>query len=131
MIITTHMMLEADTLCDRIAIVSEGRLKVIGNQRELKHSLGDGFMLQVTLVGSNQADEDRAIQFAKDRLHPDATLRAKQAKTLFINVPRDLKLDEVFRALYSKERVEIGGINHFIWSECPLEAIFLLFGQRD
>ena len=31
-IITTHMMLEADALCNRIAIVAKGALKVVGTQ---------------------------------------------------------------------------------------------------
>jgi ABC-2 type transport system ATP-binding protein len=31
-IITTHMMLEADTLCNRIAIVAKGAMKVVGTQ---------------------------------------------------------------------------------------------------
>ena len=35
-IITTHQMIEADTLCSRIAIISKGRLKVIGTQQHLK-----------------------------------------------------------------------------------------------
>jgi ABC-type multidrug transport system ATPase subunit len=37
-IITTHMMIEADTLCSRIAIVAKGNLKVIGSQQHLKVS---------------------------------------------------------------------------------------------
>ena len=39
LIITTHMMIEADTLCSRIAIVSKGKLKVIGTQQHLKVSV--------------------------------------------------------------------------------------------
>jgi ABC-type multidrug transport system ATPase subunit len=35
-IITTHTMIEADTLCSRIAIVSKGKLKVVGDQQHLK-----------------------------------------------------------------------------------------------
>ena len=38
-IITTHMMLEADALANRIAIVSKGSLKVVGTQQHLKVSL--------------------------------------------------------------------------------------------
>ena len=35
-IITTHQMIEADTLCSRIAIISKGKLKVVGTQQHLK-----------------------------------------------------------------------------------------------
>ncbi|EEC45337.1 predicted protein, partial [Phaeodactylum tricornutum CCAP 1055/1] len=35
-IITTHMMIEADTLCNRIAIMKKGKLAVVGTQQTLK-----------------------------------------------------------------------------------------------
>ena len=38
-IITTHYMLEADVLCSRIALISKGNRKVIGNQQHLKVSI--------------------------------------------------------------------------------------------
>ena len=42
-IITTHMMLEADTLCSRIAIVAKGALKVVGTQQHLKVLIWNDF----------------------------------------------------------------------------------------
>lgn len=39
-LITTHDMNEADDLCDRIAIMYEGRISVLGSPAELKRSLG-------------------------------------------------------------------------------------------
>ena len=39
MLITTHYMEEADTLCDRIAIVDHGNLVALGTRLELKHSV--------------------------------------------------------------------------------------------
>jgi ABC-type multidrug transport system ATPase subunit len=129
MIITTHMMIEADTLCSRIAIVSQGKLKVIGTQQYLKDTFGSGYLLQLNLVNSSPEYQERAMNFVKKRLHEDAVLRIKQAKTLRINLPRDLKLDKVFRALYSKERVDEGGINQFILSQSSLEDVFVSLGD--
>lgn len=42
-ILTTHYMDEADLLCDRIAIMSEGRLKCSGSSLFLKVSLTSFF----------------------------------------------------------------------------------------
>lgn len=39
--LTTHYMEEADLLCDRIAIIDRGSLKVIGKPSELKSNLGE------------------------------------------------------------------------------------------
>jgi ABC-type multidrug transport system ATPase subunit len=129
MIITTHMMIEADTLCNRIAIVLEGKLKVIGTQQYLKDTFGSGYLLQLNLVHSTTEHQERAMNFVRKRLHKDAVLRTKQAKTLHINLPRDLKLDDVFRALYSKERVEEGCINQFLLSQSSLEDVFISLGD--
>ncbi len=37
---TTHMMEEADRLCDRIAVMRDGRIAAVGSPRDLKASLG-------------------------------------------------------------------------------------------
>jgi ABC-2 type transport system ATP-binding protein len=37
---TTHYLEEADTLCDRVAIIDHGKIVVTGTPEELKHSLG-------------------------------------------------------------------------------------------
>lgn len=37
---TTHYLEEADTLCDRVAIIDHGKIVVTGSPEELKHSLG-------------------------------------------------------------------------------------------
>ena len=106
-IITTHLMIEADTLCNRIAIVSNGRLKVIGTQQHLKVSFclpfwtqpfyaltfptivsglknnyGSGYLLQLNLLRSNEESIDLALGFVKDHIHDDARIVIRQAKTI-------------------------------------------------
>ena len=44
-VLTTHYIEEAERLCDRVAIVDQGRLMVIGTPREIQEStLGDSFI---------------------------------------------------------------------------------------
>jgi len=126
-IITTHMMIEADTLCDRIAIIAEGKLKVVGTQQYLKNNFGAGYLLQLNLL--NRSSEDRAMAFVRKHLHPDATVGGRQGKTLRVNLPRDLKLDRVFTALYSEERATEGCINQFLLSQSSLEDVFIALGN--
>lgn len=40
-ILTTHYMEEADSICDRIAIIDEGKIKAVGSPKELKNDLND------------------------------------------------------------------------------------------
>mmetsp|Transcript_2193 Transcript_2193/g.6087 ORF Transcript_2193/g.6087 Transcript_2193/m.6087 type:complete len:124 (-) Transcript_2193:398-769(-) len=123
------MMVEADTLCNRIAIIADGKLKVIGNQQHLKDRYGSGYLLQLNLVKSDIDNQESAMAFVLKRLHSDATLATKQAKTLHVNLPRDLDLERVFRALYSPESKTEGRINQFLLSQSSLEDVFIALGD--
>jgi ABC-type multidrug transport system ATPase subunit len=63
MIITAHLMIEADTLCNRIAIVAHGKLKVVGTQQAFKYKFGSGYLLELNLVKSTQENQEAATAF--------------------------------------------------------------------
>jgi ABC-2 type transport system ATP-binding protein len=44
--ITTHDMEEADTLCDRLAIIHQGKITAVGTPSELKAEVGEGAGLE-------------------------------------------------------------------------------------
>ena len=46
-VITTHYMEEADTLCDRLAIIDHGRIIAQGTPRDLKRSIPGGYLLRL------------------------------------------------------------------------------------
>jgi len=128
-IITTHMMIEADTLCNRIAIIANGKLKVIESQQHLKDQYGSGYLLQLNLIKSSPETQESAMAFVRKHLHEGADLATKQAKTLHVNLPRDLDLTRVFRALYSPESATEGCINQFLLSQSSLEDVFIALGD--
>ena len=45
MILTTHLMDEAETLCDRIGIILKGKIRCLGSQYKLKAEYGKGFKI--------------------------------------------------------------------------------------
>ncbi len=49
-VLTTHCMEEADVLCDRIAIMVEGRLAAVGTPLDLKSQFGVGYTLTVVKI---------------------------------------------------------------------------------
>ena len=53
MILTTHLMEEAEVLSDRIGIIVNGSLKCLGTQYKLKKNYGKGFKLVINLVSSS------------------------------------------------------------------------------
>jgi ABC-type multidrug transport system ATPase subunit len=47
LILTTHSMEEADVLCDRISIMSKGKLQCIGTALHLKKKYGFGYRIHL------------------------------------------------------------------------------------
>ncbi len=61
-ILTTHYMMEADELCDRVAIVNRGRIVAMGTPAELKQQVQQNAIVDIQLSpGSRLLDALRAI----------------------------------------------------------------------
>jgi ABC-2 type transport system ATP-binding protein len=65
--LTTHYLEEADSLCDRIAIIDHGQIVKIGTPDQLKASVGG----DVIVVGVKEADPDISADLAKINLVRD------------------------------------------------------------
>ena len=65
--LTTHYLEEADSLCDRIAIIDHGHIIKIGTPTELKSSIG----VDVVVVGVAEAEPDISSDIAKINLVKD------------------------------------------------------------
>jgi ABC-2 type transport system ATP-binding protein len=50
-LLTTHYMFEADTLCDRIAVIAKGEIVAEGTPRELKAGVEEGSVIEVEVYG--------------------------------------------------------------------------------
>ncbi|MDG7006315.1 MAG: DUF4162 domain-containing protein, partial [Nitrososphaerota archaeon] len=59
--LTTHYLEEADSLCDRIAIIDHGHIVKIGTPEELKASVGG----DVIVVGVRETEPDISADIAK------------------------------------------------------------------
>jgi ABC-2 type transport system ATP-binding protein len=51
-LLTTHYMFEADELCDRIAVISDGLIVAEGTPAQLKHGSSAGQVVEVEVYGS-------------------------------------------------------------------------------
>jgi ABC-type multidrug transport system ATPase subunit len=76
MILTTHLMDEAETLCDRIGIILKGKIQCLGSQYRLKNNYGKGFKLCINLkpytvekkIKHNDGDEDLIIDDKDEKI---------------------------------------------------------------
>ena len=58
-LLTTHYMFEADQLCDRIAVISEGTIVAEGTPAELKANVSDGRVVEIEVFGVDDPTVER------------------------------------------------------------------------
>ncbi len=74
---TTHYLEEADSLCDRVAIIDHGRIVVSGSPEELKHGLG-GDIVTISIKEDVDVSElVKKIEHVKDVKKEDGSYRIK------------------------------------------------------
>jgi ABC-2 type transport system ATP-binding protein len=68
LLMTTHYLEEADSLCDRVAIIDHGHIIKIGSPQELKESIGG----DVIEIGVMEAEPDISASISQLKLVKDA-----------------------------------------------------------
>jgi ABC-2 type transport system ATP-binding protein len=58
-LLTTHYMFEADALCDRIAVISKGKIVAEGTPADLKRGVADGTVVEVEVFGVGEDAVER------------------------------------------------------------------------
>jgi ABC-2 type transport system ATP-binding protein len=61
-LLTTHYMFEADALCDRIAVIADGKIVAEGSPVELKNRVQDGKVVEIEVYGVSE----RAIESMRE-----------------------------------------------------------------
>ena len=122
-ILTTHNMDEADRLADRVAIIDRGRLLVLDTPDALKHRVGEGDVLEITLPDNRQVQAAKSalanlpngagIESADHTIH----VRVRDAVTVLPAVIEKLQASSV---VYSDLRVRA----------TTLEDVFILLTGR-
>ena len=97
MLLTTHYMFEADTLCDRVAVIAKGRIVGEGTPRELKSHVADRTVVEVEAFG---IDDDAVKRL---RGMPGVTSVSvedrEQAQVLLVQSPAGTELTQTLLGL--------------------------------
>lgn len=123
--LTTHLMYEADELCDRVAIMDNGKIMAIGPPDELKATLEAEYSLVVEFTGGDVKRLTQRIE-EKENVSKTAwtTVEAEEGEVAQIRAicdsPRDV-LGSVIEILHNN-----GVTIHYIKPKEPtLEDVFL------
>lgn len=123
-IYTTHIMAEAETMCDRVAIIDQGQVLALGTVPELKASLGRDQVIHIEGVISAQASQ------AVKRLPgvTQATLAATNGRTQLTVVAQDgqFLLPRLIETLIAHHAV----VQKITPEEVTLEDVFIAHTGR-
>ncbi|EGR34219.1 hypothetical protein IMG5_020170 [Ichthyophthirius multifiliis] len=150
MVLTTHSMEEADILCNRIGIITNGSLRCIGQSVSLKNLYGGGYHLYINChkekylenylndEEKKQINQQKLLEFIQVLL--PRSKKVSEFNTNFVfQVPQDgLKISQIFEELQKKkEELRISGIYFFFYiyfqqynldwgiSQSSLEDVFM------
>jgi len=119
-LLTTHNMEEADSLCHRVAIVDHGKIIAVGTPQELKRSIPGGYLIRLHIAGAAGAPAGLVETF--ERL----------AGVTEVHVPSDGQIDvysdhggALVPALVSAATAAGATIRDLHISEPSLENLFL------
>src|SRR5438270_10471430 len=102
-LLTTHYMFEADSLCDRIAVIARGRIVAEGTPSELKDNVADSTVVEVEVFGIAEQD------VARLRDLPGVTSvsveEREQAQLVTIQSPRGLELTQELHGFFDGTRI--------------------------
>ncbi|KAI8919679.1 P-loop containing nucleoside triphosphate hydrolase protein [Entophlyctis helioformis] len=119
-ILTTHSMEEADVLGDRIAVMSNGRLRAINNSITLKNKFGTGYRISVV---TDQTESPKVKEIIKTMI-PGANLEDDSAGALIYQFPSSStsSIPEFVKWL---EQNKDGLVKSWGISQSTLEEVFL------
>ena len=117
-VLTTHSMEEADVLGDRIAIMSHGRLRAIGNSIFLKNNFGAGYRISVI------TDESEKMKNVVAKMVPNARLEDDAAGALIFQFPIS-STPSIPAFVKWLEANELGIVKAWGISQTTLEEVFL------
>jgi len=132
-LLTTHFLDEADLLCDRVAIMSSGRLACIGSPLFLKSRFGTGYLLTFArrarassgqLVAMTQHNTNATLRFIQGFV-PGAAVHSDVGAELSFSLPFEYTsaFSTLFKAL--DDQIENFGYTSYGVSCTTLEDVFL------
>jgi ABC-2 type transport system ATP-binding protein len=117
-LITTHDMNEADELCDRIAIMSAGKIVATGSPAELKRTVG-GDIVTLNIISSNLA----TITIPKEI----GTIISNGGTTIQIQTENGEEAIPLITDFFRSQKVKIGSISV---DKPNLDDVFMKYAKR-
>jgi ABC-2 type transport system ATP-binding protein len=120
-LLTTHYMEEAHRLCDRVAVVDQGRLIALGSPRELIAALGAKHVVEIALK-----NDDPAVDMWLTEVEGVRDVR-REREGIFLTVSEVHRTVPALLAALQKHRVELSRLTTH---HATLEDVFVSLTGR-
>jgi ATP-binding cassette subfamily A (ABC1) protein 5 len=133
-IMTTHSMEEAENLCDRLAILINGRLSCIGSPEHLKMKFGDSYILELQSSNLEQFHKEVVERRSADGGDPlfdghDYEMEKSSMDRVKYKVKMTHHLGYVFEVMEDCKRR--GLVSDYSFNQTTLEQIFINFAKQQ
>lgn len=123
-LLCTHLLSEAESLCDTISIMVKGSIYTIGSPQYLSAKFGTEYRIEILLNDESIVIDQRIQEFFQREL-PDYSLLIQRPRSRLYSVPADLiSLTKLFRIMNIVKSSDIG-VNYYTCSMSSLERVFL------
>jgi ABC-type multidrug transport system ATPase subunit len=124
-LLTTHSMEEAETVCGRIGIVVKGKLRCLGSNQHLKDKFGSGYRLSLSF----KEEQTYQVQEFVHQLFPNANLLETMEGHRTYDVGSIKELSVAFDQI--EKYKDAVGITNYSLSQTSLEQIFLHLAKQQ
>ncbi|CAD8134445.1 unnamed protein product [Paramecium octaurelia] len=123
-VLTTHTMDEAESLCDRIAIMINGEIFCLGNPKELRDRYGEGYNISIR----NPSSREQILKIIQEQYSEAKESQETHEEYQSIHIPtHQFQFFNVFQLLTELEQKNY--IKDFTINQSTLESVFLQFSQ--
>jgi len=128
LIMTTHSMEEAEYLCDRLAILVNGRLSCIGSPEHLKMKFGDSYILELQ---SKDLDTFHQQVIVEGQLFGDRDYKMERSSNdrAKYEVKMTYHIGRVFDVMEDCKKQ--GLVDDYSFNQTTLEQIFINFAKEQ
>jgi ABC-type multidrug transport system ATPase subunit len=122
--LTTHLLSEAESLCDMISIMIKGCLYTCGTPEHLTDKFGKNYRVDVLLNDSAPETGEKCDAFFRRKL-PSSNSAITRPNARIFDVPaKEIRLHELFRIMEDGKR-EKNGFSYYTCSSSSLEKVFM------
>ena len=120
----THLLSEAEFLCDMISIMVKGCVYTCGTSQYLTQKFGTDFKIDVMLTDDKPETEEKCDKFFQEKL-PAAVMTIRRPKARIYSIPAaNQPLSQLFLSMQEGEDSD-NGISYFTCSSSSLERVFM------